>query len=399
MNAGPENYDEELNEVELGRPSPETQPQTSLEMKQGEEEDGVLDQVFNEAERLCCGIGKGKSDPPETNNAITEDLDLSKNAPEAPETEGDHDTERVASFDEEHVLMTESPDDEVAVQPDELSEPNGLAAKESVEIQAHFDKEDVTITSDNGVDNSGDSGKLGFFVSGDKNGEENRRRKPLMMLLLAVVLLVFIIGLSAGLARKNKRDNESSVVMSAAKTEESMTDNSGTDGAASGANVTEAEETEAATSAAVPSPTTDTPIDETSPPIETSSPIETSPPIETPPECVDSISADSLCYGFFQDEVIVTFNLCEPVSMDWVAIYPEGSDMNNLGDSELPWQYSCGTQECVETVQQDNITMGIETPPGRYQAYLVSNIGGDQGPPYVAIASSAAFEITVGSCD
>lgn len=399
-----DNDNDELNEVELGNNEslPETSPKTTdtPEVTQiGEdEEEGMLDHVFNRTQNLCCGHGKQTTE----NDDVEANIDPSKNAPEAPEAQ-DHNTERNASFEEEHALMTENLEN-AAMEPNELSEPHELAreastVKECVEIQAHFDDKDdgVTITSDNGLDAGGEPGKLGFFVSEDKNGQPAGRRKLLMILLVGIVALVFIIGLSAGLAGKKNREEQSSLVTSSAVTNEGTLDAGDSNSVGTQSNNTvvedtgvqedEPEEVEPATSVVVPTPTTEAPVNETVA------------PVETPEECVDTISVDRSCYGFFRDEVLVAFDLCEAVSMDWVAVYPEGSDMSNFDYPQLQWHYTCGDQQCDMSVQQGNITMGFQIPPGKYQAYLFSNVGGDQGPPYSAIASSEPFEINVGTCE
>lgn len=364
---------------------------------QGEED--VIDHVFSNAERVCCGRFRGKGQSSEEGPDEETGLDCSKNAPVAPETGGERDSEREDGHltgDERQVSMTEiSRVDPPEAAPKSL-ERNSSSIKEAVEIQAHFEEEDgLTITTDNGQDTTAEAGVFGMFLNenGAKSSIRRQRRKVCMGLLVFVIVCSLVIGLSVGLANKNKRENDQSVSQSLAANGDTATGGSGTeansvnvDTDGSGADGDTDDNTQVVASPPAASPT------------EAVAPEITTIPTAAPTAC-NYISVSSTCYEHLRDEVSPTFNICQAASQDWVSIYPEGSDMDNMEYPDLEWRYTCGDQECDETVGSSTIAMGTTTPPGRYQAYLFSNIDGDQGAPYVAIASSEVFEVTTGTCN
>ena len=204
------------------------------------------------------------------------------------------------------------------------------------------------------------------------------------MFLALFISVILIIGLSAGLANKGKRGEES---LSAAPATGSAGDDAAVDAAAGNAStVTD--------SNLVNDGSTTAPVT-TAPPTDTVAIVSTVAPTPSPTAC-NFISVDASCYQILRDDVMVSFNICQASSMDWAAIYPEGLDINNMNYPELTWTNLCGDQSCTNIVSGGTLNMGSGTPEGRYQVYLFSNAAGDQGEPYSAIAVSEVFE--VGGC-
>ena len=374
MNNEPDHFDDDYSEFEIESQAPPP-PDTDAESSRGEghpedgPEEGLLDQVLTSTDRLCCARGKDKTDDIESGNAGEGNL-----VPEAPATENGE------NFQDGN--GNEAGD--LSAAPKALAR-DPSAVKESVEIKAHFDEkeEDLTIISDNGLDTTAESEKIGSFVSEE---QQAARRRRLQFILGGIAALILVVGLGAGLGTRNKTQEASA--MQAVNDSSSTKVNSGEEtsapeeGNSTGYIIT--------TATYVLIPTTDAPVNETT---------ATDAPVESPAACVNSVSVNANCFEFFQDEILATFNLCDPVSLDWVALYPEGSTITNLEYPRLAWSYSCGSQACTGSVPQGSVSLGFDTAPGTYQAYLFSNVGGDQGAPYAAIASSEPFEITVGTCN
>ena len=289
------------------------------------------------------------------------------------------------------------------------------STKNAVEIEAHFDGDEGTIMSDNAQNTTmEESGMVGTFldeedldkgVAGPEKDQQTKR-SFIRYALGAMLLLIILIGSLAGLlARQNKNGSSASRSFSNA-------------GVGSGPNsiVTQAPTTSptfGTTSNQAPASTATTsgPVDggvSTDPPTDslsaTDAPSDGSTATEEPSssltECVDSIEVDNECYSFGQDEISVSFVLCNETSQDWVGLYPSDSDIDNLDfPDDRQWQFSCGSQDCNEPIAIDTISMGSDTPPGRYRAFLFSNEDGDQGAPYFGIASSQVFRVKFGACD
>jgi len=399
MNPDPD----KLNAAELGQQEPSSQAAQG-----GEYEEDVLDTVFNKTDRLCCGFGKEKAKTTETTDVA----------------EGDLQQDKLSYFDEEH----EQADESFAAQQADPSQTHNVSrkastAKESVEIKANFDEKDegVTIVSNNGLENGDD----GYFVSDEKPSKETRRRSLLRPLLIAIVLFVLLVGLVAGFTRRNNRNNASSSVASAALTGEGQTGNETQ--SPEGFNMTDDDilfgnttgfdlfdtpsPTAAPTTSTVGtgSPTVGDNTTETGTGGPTAAPTvlevgSTPPPTSFEPETTsdcNSVSVNASCYEFFQDEIVISFNLCDPDQLDWVALYPEGTNMTDLEDPGELYRYTCGSTVCNEAVQTGTVTVDLNTPPppGKYQAYLVPNVDGQTFPPFLAVAISEPFEVTVGTCE
>ena len=383
METDPEKQDMPMDEAAAGNNDLESQTTAPETSEQAEEED-VLESVFSNAERMCCG--RGSKGTVEDN--VEAGYDPMKNAPSAPETDGERDSER------------ESPNGGYELKRDPSS------VKENIEIQAHFDDDEdgLTITSDNGQDAIMEPRFFGMFVNEDdtKSTLQRRRRRILMMFLAWVVLVIFIIGLSVGVSKKHKREAQAASASAATGFTSSASNNTGSGTAIGSGSGTGSTMGAGGGNTAVGGQTTSLPVSApTGTPVATpaATPAPSVAKLTAAPTACDSISANSTCYKSFQDELTVSFNICNSTSQDWVAIYPQGSGMNNMAYPRLQWSYTCGNQTCNGAVESGTIGMGVATAPGMFQAYLFSNIGGGKGPPYSAVAASAPFQITTGSCN
>ena len=296
-----------------------------------------------------------------------------------------------------------------------LAEPERESStKNAVEIEAHFDGDEGTIMSDNAPNTTmEENGMVGTFldeedldkgVAGSEKDQQTKR-SFIRYALGAMLLLMILIGTLAGvLARQNKNGSSasrsfnagvgsgpSSITTQAPTTSPTLRTTSD-EGLASNATTSDPIGDGVSTNAPTDSlSATDAPSDGST---------ATEEPSDSLTECVDSIGVDSECFSFGQDEISVSFILCNETSQDWVGLYPSDSDIEDLPiPDDRQWQYSCGNQDCNEPVAVDTIRMGSETPPGRYRAYLFSNEDGDQGAPYVAIASSQVFRVKFGACE
>lgn len=330
--------------------APETAPETA--------DEDVLDQVFGNAEKVCCGFQR-------------------KVTPEAPDVEPTMDVEAGNTMDTraEKALFDESPDDDFAMDDYEESqasalERNSSKVKEAVEIQAHFDGDEdgLTITSDIGNDVS----TLG--ASGFMDGKDNiyrRRRLGCILCILATLLILLVVLLVTVVDRNNGNSND-------------LTAEAGlVAGASTSAPVVE-----------TPATTAPDVLDFNNSTIPEEDEEETESPTSTP--CVASIQVTKTCFQYFQDDIVVGFNICEPLDGDWIGFYPEGEDPSNLGDPEFEWNYSCGDKDCVGADARGSVNMNRFMPPGRFQAFLFSHQGDEA--PYSAVAVSEAFQVSARGC-
>ena len=115
--------------------------------------------------------------------------------------------------------------------------------------------------------------------------------------------------------------------------------------------------------------------------------------------CINSITTNKTCYEP-NEEILVTFRNCEALGNDWIGLYPEGEDLEVLGNNPGLWVWSCGDQSCRFPVENGFVVLdedsesGLPWPLqtfGLYQVFLVRR--GPYGGPYPGIVGSAEFSI------
>ena len=104
--------------------------------------------------------------------------------------------------------------------------------------------------------------------------------------------------------------------------------------------------------------------------------------------CNDAVTTLDSVYVEGED-IELLFDNCQPAEDDWVAIYPEDANPENLGDATL-WRWACGSQTCRGKVFTDIVTLGPYIKPGRYRAILAER---QHGGPYSAKVVSEVFEV------
>ena len=123
----------------------------------------------------------------------------------------------------------------------------------------------------------------------------------------------------------------------------------------------------------------------------------TRPPAPRP--CNTYIYTNSQDYDGGED-VVVTFENCQPEEGDWVGIYHADSHPDDLY-KPLLWLYSCGSQHCSGRVSNGMVTFGHgdpnesgviywPLPNGHYVAYLIR----ETSSPYHAFAVSDTFTVS-----
>ena len=76
------------------------------------------------------------------------------------------------------------------------------------------------------------------------------------------------------------------------------------------------------------------------------------------------------------ENIVVSFNNCNPEPDDWIGVYAADADPNDLGDP-LVWLWACGNQDCEESVLQGNATFFEARGSGAFKVFMVRrNSGG-----------------------
>ena len=105
-------------------------------------------------------------------------------------------------------------------------------------------------------------------------------------------------------------------------------------------------------------------------------------------ECFDSLTANKLCYEN-GDDIIFSFDNCQPRADDWVGIYHISTDKSFLREP-IAWVWGCGDQFCQEEIAKGQVTFYSVQGRGRYIAYLVRQ---SNSYPYEAYAETEIFRV------
>jgi hypothetical protein len=105
-------------------------------------------------------------------------------------------------------------------------------------------------------------------------------------------------------------------------------------------------------------------------------------------KCQDTAFSTESSYTL-GDEIKVVFDNCDPEPDDWVAIYPDAVDPDDLGEP-ISWMWSCGNQKCRGKNPTNVVSFESFLQPGKYKAVLAKrhHLG-----PYAAKARSESFEV------
>jgi hypothetical protein len=110
----------------------------------------------------------------------------------------------------------------------------------------------------------------------------------------------------------------------------------------------------------------------------------------------DEIYTDQTCYTFGKQEIHTKFANSNPDQEDWVGIYPEDANPNELG-SPIAWYWLCGSKK-------DKCKTGVGAvtfpwlPPGKYRALLSRHHSTKvHRAPYTSYAQSEVFEVVRGN--
>ena len=86
---------------------------------------------------------------------------------------------------------------------------------------------------------------------------------------------------------------------------------------------------------------------------------------------------------------MVSFSNCNPLSDDWIGVYPTGQDFSSL-QQPIAWVWTTGDQSQQAAVERGTITFFDVQGTGSFQLVLAHNAN---GPPFTAAAVSSEFQL------
>lgn len=108
------------------------------------------------------------------------------------------------------------------------------------------------------------------------------------------------------------------------------------------------------------------------------------------------IFMDHSCYTFGKQEITTTFGNQDPDEEDWVGIYPDTADPNELG-TPIAWYWACGNKKDKCKTGVGSVTFPW-LPPGKYRALMSRQHGSKSHKgPYSSFAQSDIFEVVRGN--
>jgi hypothetical protein len=105
-------------------------------------------------------------------------------------------------------------------------------------------------------------------------------------------------------------------------------------------------------------------------------------------KCHDKVFSTESSYTM-GDEIEVVFDNCGPEPDDWVAIYPDTVNPDDIGEP-ISWLWSCGNQKCRGKNPTNVVSFESFIQPGKYKAVLAKR---HHSGPYAAKAMSESFEV------
>lgn len=114
---------------------------------------------------------------------------------------------------------------------------------------------------------------------------------------------------------------------------------------------------------------------------------------DAPMQCRSSLTVDKNCYVEESDEIVIELVNCDPQNDDWVGIWLNSEDPENLSDNFLTWAWSCGSRSCLgapSTMRMAFEAKGLGSR--RLRAFLVHEQPKDA--PYSSQTMSEAFAVT-----
>ena len=126
----------------------------------------------------------------------------------------------------------------------------------------------------------------------------------------------------------------------------------------------------------------------------------TASPTTAPTTCKDKIEVVQDCVAQGED-IVINFLNCNPRDDDWIGLYPDWIDSQNLFYAHL-WSWTCGDQNCRGRTTRGPMTLNegnVGEPnidvwplePYDYKVYLIC--GNPGGGPYSGYAESATFKV------
>jgi hypothetical protein len=114
----------------------------------------------------------------------------------------------------------------------------------------------------------------------------------------------------------------------------------------------------------------------------------------------NSITTDAECYSFGQQEITLSFSNLVPANDDWIGIYNDSEDDEDLGDL-VTWYWLCGNKRDRCKVGVGSVTVPW-LPPGTYRAAMARNGNHTKGPSSkhdkdARFAQSSMFEVVRGT--
>jgi hypothetical protein len=105
------------------------------------------------------------------------------------------------------------------------------------------------------------------------------------------------------------------------------------------------------------------------------------------------------------EDIVINFVNCNPENDDWIGVYPDWTDTQDLGYAQL-WAWSCGDQDCRGKTTSGTITFNgrfvgepnLDAWPLDQDDYKVYLIRRNPGGPYSGYVESDKFKVKRNSC-
>ena len=111
------------------------------------------------------------------------------------------------------------------------------------------------------------------------------------------------------------------------------------------------------------------------------------------PTCRNAIAVNEECVLGWRDDINVDFGNCDPQDDDWIGIWPDDENPDNLSENYVDWVWSCGTQSCLGAPNSNRVVFEKNRLPlGIFRAFLIHEPR--HGAPYYSHVMSQSFAVT-----
>ena len=111
------------------------------------------------------------------------------------------------------------------------------------------------------------------------------------------------------------------------------------------------------------------------------------------PTCRDIIAVNEECVLGWRDDINVDFGNCDPKDDDWIGIWSDDENPDDLSENYVDWVWSCGTQSCIGSPNANRVVFEKNRLPlGNFRAFLVHEPKSEA--PYSSHVMSQSFAVT-----